>query len=196
MIFNIPNSITYVRIILIPVMVVLMYQIGPQNDVETNYCWGLWATVVFGIAGFSDLLDGYLARKYGEVSVLGKFIDPMADKLIHMAALVMLIPLDRIPAWIVVVLLFREIFVNGIRAAAAGEGLVIAAADWGKKKTAWLNFGIGGIIYYYPFSPGRPYGFNVYEAAKICLAIGLLYSVASALAYTVKFYKAVKHKTA
>ena len=192
MLFSLPNLITYGRIVLIPVIVVLMQQVGPHQDTAANYNYCMWATVFFAIAGISDLVDGYVARKYGEVSVLGKFIDPMADKLIHMAALVMLIPLNRVAAWIVVILLFREIFVNGIRAVAAGEGLIIDAAEWGKKKTAWLNCGIGGMIYFYPFGVGQWYELNVFFTAQVCLAVGMMYSLASAVVYTYRFYKEVK----
>ncbi len=196
MIFSVPNQITYGRIILIPIIVGLLAMIEPAGSVVDNQCYGLWATILFGIAGISDLVDGYYARKYGAVSLLGKFIDPMADKLIHMATLVMLVPLHRVPAWLVVVFLFREIFISGIRAVAAGEGLIIDAASWGKKKTAWFNFGIGGMIYYYPAFPGRSFEINIHAAAMVCFGIGLIYSVISALQYTTHFYNLVKHKGA
>lgn len=196
MLFNVPNLITYGRIVLIPGIAVLMSYIDPQGPLENNKCYGLWAMILFGVAGISDLVDGYYARKYGAVSLLGKFIDPMADKLIHMATLVMLIPLERIPAWVVVVFLFREIFITGIRAVAAGEGLMIDAASWGKKKTAWFNFGIAGMIYYYPIFEGSAFEFKTYPVAVVCFGIGLFYSVISALQYTAHFYKMVKHKGA
>lgn len=193
MVLSLPNLITYGRLILIPVLAVLMYLVDQTPSVTYGRTLCVWASVVFAVAGFSDLLDGYVARKYKSVSLLGKFFDPMADKLIHMTALVMLIPLGRIEAWVVVILLCREIFVTGIRAVAAGQGLIIDAASWGKYKTAWLNFGIGGLILYYPiFKPWV--NFNVYGAGQICLVIGLIFSVASGIMYSVHFFKAVAAK--
>lgn len=192
MIFSVANMITFGRILVIPIMVVLMGLIDSNNSLEYNKLLSLWAAVIFILAAISDLVDGYLARKQKTVSLLGKFIDPMADKLIHMAAMVMLIPLGRLPAWVAVVLLFREIFISGIRAVAAGEGLVIDAATWGKRKTAWLNMGFIGLILYYPWFEGRPYEINIYLVGMICLGIGFLYSVASAVSYSIVFFKKVK----
>lgn len=192
MLWSTPNLITYGRIAVIPILALLMVQIGPEHTAEHNACYSFWAMIVFAIAGISDLVDGYYARKYGEVSLLGKFFDPMADKLIHMTALVMLIPLGRLPAWFAVVLLFREIFVSGLRAAAAGEGLVIDAAQWGKWKTAWLNVGIAGVILYNPLFEGTAFQLNTYDASLVCLAIGFIFSVASAMQYTVAFFRRMK----
>ncbi|MCP5464596.1 MAG: CDP-diacylglycerol--glycerol-3-phosphate 3-phosphatidyltransferase [Deltaproteobacteria bacterium] len=192
MLFNVPNLITYGRIVLIPLLVVLMSFIDPAGAMAQNKCYGFWAMVVFAIAGISDLVDGYYARKYGAVSTIGKFIDPMADKLIHMATMVMLIPLGRLAAWVVVVLLFREIFVTGIRAVAASEGLVIDAVVWGKRKTAWLNFGLGGLIYYYPAFPGTNFELQIYEASLLCIGIAFVYSVGSAVVYTKRFLQVIR----
>lgn len=192
MLFNVPNLITYGRIVLIPALVVLISLIGPGHSIEHNKLFGLWAMGLFIIAGISDLVDGYYARKYGAVSLMGKFIDPMADKLIHMAVMVMLVPLARIPAWLVVVLLFREIFINGIRAVAAGEGLVIDAAAWGKRKTAYLNVGLSGLIYYYPMFPGTSFELNTAFVSNVCLAIASVYSIASAVVYSKRFFQMVR----
>lgn len=176
---------------MIPIVVVLLSLIGPNKSYEYNWAMSFWTAVIFSLAAISDLVDGYYARKYGAVSVMGKFIDPMADKLIHMAAMVMLIPLGRLPAWIVVILLFREIFISGIRAMAAGEGLIIDAATWGKRKTAWLNLGLICIILYYPWFAHTKYEINVYGVGMICLVVGFFYSVASAVNYTVHFFNKV-----
>lgn len=192
MLWSTPNLITYARIGVIPFLAILLAYIGPNQTDEVNRSLSFWAMILFAFAGISDLFDGYYARKYGEVSILGKFFDPMADKLIHMTALVMLIPLGRLPAWVAVVLLFREIFVSGIRAAAAGEGLIIDAATWGKWKTAWLNVGIAGVILYYPLFEGTSFAFQTYEASLICLAIGFGFSVLSALQYTMAFFNKMK----
>ncbi len=192
MLFSVPNLITYSRIILIPVLVVLLTMVGDGRPEDSNWLLCFWAMILFTVAGISDLVDGFYARRYGAISKMGKFIDPMADKLVHMTALVMLIPLGRIPAWVVVVLLFREIFITGIRAVAASEGLVIDAATWGKRKTAWLNIGLGAMIFYYPIFKGTAFEINTYGVGVICLLIGFLYSIASAALYTTHFFKIVK----
>jgi len=171
-----------------------MAMVDPTRNMGYNLAMCQWAMFVFVVAGISDLVDGYYARKYGAVSMMGKFIDPMADKLIHMTAMVMLIPLERMPAWLVVVFLFREILISGLRAVAAGEGLIIDAASWGKKKTAWLNFGLAGLIYYYPMFPGTVYEIDPYMTGWICLIIALVYSVASAGVYVKDFFHAVLKK--
>jgi CDP-diacylglycerol---glycerol-3-phosphate 3-phosphatidyltransferase len=192
MILNVPNIITFSRILLIPVLTAFLLMIDPEKPLAYNQCMSYWAAFVFAIAAISDLVDGYYARKFGEVSKIGKFFDPMADKLIHMTALVLLIPLNRIAAWIVVVLLFREIFITGLRAMAAGEGIIIDAAAWGKRKTAWLNVGLSALLIYYPLFPGTSYELNSYAVGMVCIAIGSVYSVASAINYTLHFFKSVK----
>jgi CDP-diacylglycerol--glycerol-3-phosphate 3-phosphatidyltransferase len=189
MFLNVPNSITLGRIMIIPILGVLLgLQEGSSND-TLNRTLSLWAALVFILAGISDLVDGYYARKYGEVSIAGKFFDPLADKLIHMTAMIFLIPLGRIEAWVVVVLLFREIFITGLRSMAAGEGMIIDAGEWGKMKTAWLNFGIGALIIHYPL-----FGLNSHVIGYICVAVGFLYSVLSAGQYSLVFVKTMRKK--
>jgi CDP-diacylglycerol--glycerol-3-phosphate 3-phosphatidyltransferase len=125
---------------------------------------------------------------------MGKFFDPMADKLIHMTALVFLIPLGRIEAWLVVVLLSREIFINGLRSMAVGEGIVIDAATWGKRKTAWLNVGIGALIMHHSLFPGTLFEIRSAPFGYFCLWIGLIFSVASGVQYTVGFFRQMQKK--
>lgn len=192
--YNVPNMISYVRILLIPALAILMGLMNPELGKDANGAYAAWATIIFSLAGVSDLVDGYYARKYKAVSTMGKFIDPMADKLIHMTAMIMLIPLGRLPAWVVVILLFREIFITGVRAVAAGEGLIIPAADAGKMKTVWLNFGLGGMIYFYPLFAGTRWEINVYGTAVLCMALGFLFSVISAIMYTVQFIKVINKR--
>ncbi|MBF0107073.1 MAG: CDP-diacylglycerol--glycerol-3-phosphate 3-phosphatidyltransferase [Deltaproteobacteria bacterium] len=188
---TVPNILTISRIVLVPVLVVLLSMIDPQKGAEDNFNIGMWTMWIFIIGGITDLVDGYCARKLGMVSKLGKFIDPMADKLICMAVMVMLIPLGRIDAWVVVVLLFRDIFITGIRAVAASEGIVIAAAEWGKRKTAWLNVALSAMILYYPLFKGTVIELNVFFIANVCLLVGTVYSLASGLMYTFRFFKEV-----
>lgn len=124
---NLPNKLSLVRVGLIPVMVALMYPC-------TTLC-NLLSAAVFAAAAFTDYLDGHIARKNGIVTDFGKFIDPVADKLLNLSAFIMLIHANLMPAWAVVVILARELCVDGLRMVAVGNGQVIAAGMLGKIKT-------------------------------------------------------------
>ncbi len=140
---NLPNLLTLTRVAAVPVVVVLLL-----SDSRSS---GMWAAAIFGIAAVTDFVDGWLARKWGVVTVLGKFLDPLADKLIVMAALIMLIPLDRVPAWAVFVILAREMVVTGLRSIASSEGIVIGASELGKYKTIYQMIAIPGLMLHYDF---------------------------------------------
>lgn len=124
---NLPNKLSLLRMGLIPVMVALMY-------VQSQTC-SILAAVVFGIAAFTDYLDGYIARKQHIVTDFGKFVDPVADKLLNLSAMIMLVHQGIMPAWAVVAILARELCVDGLRMVAVGHGQVIAAGMLGKIKT-------------------------------------------------------------
>lgn len=140
---NLPNLLTLARVAAVPVVVILLL-----FDTRIS---GMWAAAIFGIAAITDFVDGWLARKWGVVTVLGKFLDPLADKLIVMAALIMLIPLDRVPAWAVFVILAREMVVTGLRSIASAEGIVIDASDLGKYKTIYQMVAIPGLMLHYDY---------------------------------------------
>jgi CDP-diacylglycerol---glycerol-3-phosphate 3-phosphatidyltransferase len=140
---NLPNLLTLGRMAAIPLLVVLLLFPGRST------CF--WAAAVFSLAAVTDWLDGWLARKWQVVTVLGKFLDPLADKLIVMAALIMLIPLGRVPAWAVFVILAREIVITGLRSIASAEGIVIAASDLGKYKTIFQMVAIIGLLLHYDY---------------------------------------------
>ena len=125
---NIPNLLTLTRILLIPVFVVLFSTPDPDRS--------LMAAIVFVVAAVTDMLDGYLARKSGQVTKLGKLLDPIADKLLVLSALILLVNVDRVSALVAILIIARELGVTGIRAIAAGEGLIIAAETTGKYKMA------------------------------------------------------------
>ena len=140
---NLPNKITMLRVFLIPFFVVFMLVSAIPYS---KYI----ALVVFVVASLTDTLDGYIARKYKLVSNFGKFMDPLADKLLVCSAMICLIEMGRLPAWIVIVIISREFIISGFRLVASDNGVVIAASYWGKFKTTFqmlmiivllLNFG-------------------------------------------------------
>ncbi len=139
--WNLPNMLTVGRIFIIPLFVWLLYDGDPWYSVL--------AASVFTLAAVTDIVDGFLARRWNMITVTGKLLDPLADKLIVAAALVMMVRLGRIPAWIVIILLSREFIVTGLRQVAASEGLVIAAGQEGKWKTALQLVGIVAMCIHY-----------------------------------------------
>lgn len=189
---NLPNLLTMARIVMIPLCLWFLDQATPRA------CF--WSAVVFTVAAVTDLLDGWLARKLGIVSVLGKFLDPLADKLIVMATLVWMVPMGRIPAWTVVILLGREISVTALRSIAASEGVVIAAGQEGKAKTALQMIGIIALLLGYPY-PLRYVGIDLgivdlVHVGRALVYISLVFSVASAAQYLRLFGAAVEAKEA
>jgi CDP-diacylglycerol--glycerol-3-phosphate 3-phosphatidyltransferase len=189
---NLPNLLTMARIVMIPLFLWLLGRGTPKD------CF--WAAVVFTGAAITDVLDGWLARKFEIVSVLGKFLDPLADKLIVMASLVWMVPMGRIPAWVVVVLLAREISVTGLRSIAASEGVVIAAGQEGKTKTALQMIGIIALVLGYPYHlsyVGVDLGVvDLVHVGRLLVYLSLVFSVASAAQYVRLFGAAVEAKEA
>src|SRR5215475_9810223 len=140
---NLPNLLTFARILMIPAVLFLLDRGAPRD------CY--WAAWVYALAAITDLLDGWLARRSGLVTIIGKFLDPLADKLIVAATLVWMVPMGRIPAWAVVLLICREITITALRSIAGAEGLVIAAGEGGKVKTALQMIGIICLLLGYPY---------------------------------------------
>lgn len=132
---NLPNKITVARMLLIPIMIIVPY-LGLNNILFGSVTIESFITlIIFLIASFTDFLDGYLARKNNLVTTFGKFLDPIADKLLVLSALIMLVEQGIIPGWIPIIIAAREFIVSGIRMLAAGDGKVIAASWYGKVKT-------------------------------------------------------------
>lgn len=127
---NLPNKLTMFRVILIPFFVVFLLV-----DITSVDKW--IALAIFIVASLTDLLDGKIARKYNLVTNFGKFMDPLADKLLVCSALICLVALERIPAWMVIVIIAREFIISGFRLVASDNGVVIAASYWGKFKTTF-----------------------------------------------------------
>lgn len=137
---TLPNKLTLIRIVMIPIFVIIFY-ISPLADFDLNLgitsipLSFLIGTIVFAIAAFTDFLDGNLARKYNLVTTFGKFLDPLADKLLVTSALLICVEFGLIPSWVAIIIISREFMVTGIRLLAMGEGKVIAASKMGKAKT-------------------------------------------------------------
>src|SRR5512140_1058607 len=173
-----PNVITLVRIAAIPVFLVFTYYESRLNSFV--------AALVYSATAATDFLDGWLARRLNLVTVIGKFLDPLADKLIAMAALVMLVHLGRVPAWIVILLMAREFAVTGLRTIAMSEGIVIAAGQEGKYKTAVQLAGIVFLLLHYRYPIDFLVGVLEVDANKVGLALVYLsffFAVGSALIY-------------
>ena len=133
---NLPNKLTTARVVMIPLFLVAVYQ-----------GWWLAALVIFALASVTDALDGHIARSRGLVTDFGKFMDPLADKLLVTAALMVFVDLLEVPGWVVFLIVARELAITGLRTIAAGKGVVMAADKWGKVKTAsqmvWICYEIG-----------------------------------------------------
>ena len=128
---NLPNKLTIMRVILIPFFV--FFLLSPYFPAYGNYI----AVAIFIVASLTDMLDGKIARKYNLVTNFGKFMDPLADKLLVCSAMICLVEMGRIPAWIVIVIISREFIISGFRLIASDNGRVIAASYWGKFKTTF-----------------------------------------------------------
>jgi CDP-diacylglycerol---glycerol-3-phosphate 3-phosphatidyltransferase len=187
---NLPNMLTFLRILMIPAVLLLLSRGAPRD------CY--WAAWVYALAAITDLLDGWLARRQGLVSVLGKFLDPLADKLIVAGTLVWLVPMGRIAAWAVVLLISREITITALRSIASTEGIVIAAGEGGKAKTALQMIGIICLIIGYPYeldllfvSFGRV---DLVHVGRLLIYCSLVFSIASAARYMGLFVDAIDAK--
>ncbi|MGZ6276663.1 MAG: CDP-diacylglycerol--glycerol-3-phosphate 3-phosphatidyltransferase [Syntrophales bacterium] len=173
---NFPNLITLLRATVIPVLFFLLLSPGRDGS--------LIIAGLFVLAALTDLLDGYLARKYEIVTAMGKFLDPIADKLIVNTAMILMIPIGRISAWIVAIIIIRDFVVDGIRAISQSEGYVIQASRLGKQKTLCQVFAVSALMIHYPFL-----GIDAHAVGTVILYIALVLSVTSGIDYLIKFYK-------
>lgn len=186
---NLPNLLTFMRILMIPLVLVFLQQGSPRA------CF--WAAIVYSLAAITDLLDGWLARRQGLVSVLGKLLDPLADKLIVAAVLVWLVSMGRMPAWVVVILLSREITITALRSVASAEGLIISAGDGGKLKTALQMVGLICLIVGYPYDFWLFADFgriDFVHVGRLLVYLSLVFSITSAASYLQLFAQAVQRK--
>jgi CDP-diacylglycerol---glycerol-3-phosphate 3-phosphatidyltransferase len=180
---NAPNLMTLGRIACIPVFLALLSYENRRNS--------FLAALVFAAAAISDWLDGWLARVSNKVTTLGKFLDPLADKIIVLSALVMLVRLGRVPVWVVVIILARELLISGLRTIAMSEGLEIAASRGGKWKTSLQLSGIIALMVHYHFAIDYLFGTVVTDFHTVGLTLlylSLIPGIASAVDYVRAFY--------
>jgi CDP-diacylglycerol--glycerol-3-phosphate 3-phosphatidyltransferase len=186
---NLPNLITIGRVALVPFVLLLIDNYSPLRT--------FLASLLYIGAAAGDALDGYLARKRNQVSVLGKFLDPLADKLIVTAVLVTMVSLNRAPAWVVVVLIGRDLAINGLRSIASAQGLVIAASDGGKIKTALQLVAIMMLLIHFQYPMlgsealvGHTVSVDYHNVGRIVLYLSMIVSLVSGAEYIQKFFNA------
>ncbi|MBN1960512.1 MAG: CDP-diacylglycerol--glycerol-3-phosphate 3-phosphatidyltransferase [Deltaproteobacteria bacterium] len=189
--WTLPNVITIARLGLLPFIVFLIWP-GIENR-ETCF----WAAVIYTIGGVLDVLDGILARRRNEVTVLGKFLDPLADKLFYLVTLIALMQLQepRVPAWLVMIVLARELAITGLRGIAASDGIVIAAGGGGKMKTTLATVGMVGLLIHYPyFINFGPFSalIDMHYIGLWLTYISIAFSISSGIEYLVGFNKAMR----
>ena len=175
---NLPNSITLLRIFLIPVFVWLYLEPTPER--------ALWAGLVFAAAAFTDFLDGYLARRSGQITNLGKLLDPVADKLLVAAGLILLVQGQQIAVWLAIVMIARELIVTGARAVAAKEGFIVPADSLGKFKVIGQIGGILCLIFQGAWIEAQAF---LSSAGITLLYVALVFSLASGWRYLVLIFK-------
>ena len=176
-VWNIPNLLSFFRILTVPFVVVCLFSPSPLAS--------FLAALIFGIASITDLLDGYIARYQKSETAIGQLLDPLADKLLINSALIMLIPLGRIEAWMVVLIVAREVAVTGLRGIASIRGLVIAASGWGKAKTIFQTIALVGLLLHYEY-----FRIDFHALGMILMWIALAITVWSGFHYFYKFYQA------
>lgn len=174
---NLPNKLTLLRVVLIPVFVVLLLLEGGQNDTLR-----IAALIVFCLASFTDFLDGQIARRNNLVTNFGKFMDPLADKLLVCSALICMIELGQLPSWYVITVIAREFIISGFRLVAADNGIVIAASWWGKFKTTFQMLTVILLILNIP---------ALHTVTMIIAGIAFVLTLVSLLDYIAKNYKVI-----
>jgi len=180
-VLNLPNTITMLRIGIIPVLFFLLLSPGPTGS--------LVIACIFVVAALTDLLDGYIARRYQIVTTMGKFLDPIADKLVVNTAMILMIPLGRIPAWIVAIIIVRDFTVDGIRTIASSEGVIIQSSRLAKQKTLCQVVAVTALMIHYPLL-----GADAHLVGIAILYLALFLTIYSGMDYLVKFSKEIFKK--
>lgn len=202
-VWNIANYLTIARMLAIPVVIVLMMLVEPETRHQSwtslepadplghNYLYCVLAAIIFGAASITDLLDGYLARKLHLETNLGKLLDPLADKLLVIGAMIMLVEMSRLPGWMALVVIAREIGITALRGIATDQGIVIAASQLGKWKTATTLPALACLTLYYDFPLFVVRTVNPFAIGAILFMLAVILTVWSGLDYFAKFWKLV-----
>lgn len=172
---NLPNKLTVLRVCMIPFFVVMLLLNGGENQTYRYI-----AAAIFIVASLTDMLDGKIARKYNLVTNFGKFMDPLADKLLVCSALICLVDLKQLPAWMVIVIISREFIISGFRLVASDNGIVIAASYWGKFKTTFQMISVILLIVRIP---------ALTVLTQICVWTALVLTIISLVDYIAKNHK-------
>jgi len=194
--WTLPNIISVLRMVAVPFVVLFLYlekYLHIEKGITDNsvYCW--IAGIFYIFAALSDILDGYLARKMNQVSTFGKFLDPLADKILVITALVMLVGLDRVPAWLAIIVVGRELAITSLRSMAVSDGVVIAASKLGKIKTVLQNTALGFLIVHYAI---HPFGLTLptHSIGMTLLVLAVAWTVWSGIDYGYDFFIAREKK--
>lgn len=185
---NLPNYITLGRLFAVVGLFILMMMTKEEGALTVlPPAPSLAAALLFVAASISDLFDGYYARKHKISSTFGKFFDPLADKLLFLTAMIMMIPLGRIPAWLVVIFFVREVMITALRGIAVDSRIVIAADQWGKYKSIFISITCTGLLMHYPW-----WGLEWRYVGWFFMPVALLLSVGSGIHYMVGFIRGLK----
>lgn len=176
--FNLPNTITLMRIGVVPFLFILLSNPGEF--------WSLVIAGLFVVASITDFFDGYIARKYHMITTMGKFLDPIADKIIVNTAMILMIPIGRIPAWIVAITIIRDLIVDVIRSIASSEGIFMQASILGKQKTVTQIIAVTALMIHYSI-----FGINAHIVGTVILYVALFLTIYSGIDYFIKLYKNV-----
>lgn len=182
---NLPNFLTLLRIFFVPLLVAVLVQEKFRSDIAILDAYkDFWALTIFLAAAATDLLDGYLARRWRQTTTVGTLLDPIADKLLISAALISLVQIRQVPAWMVVVIVGREFAVSGLRSIAAAEGYTIQASDLGKTKMVMQVIAISLVML-------SGHWHELHRPADLALWGVLVFAMVSALDYFRKFWRRV-----
>jgi CDP-diacylglycerol--glycerol-3-phosphate 3-phosphatidyltransferase len=186
---NLPNRLTFFRMLMIPVVVLALYFLKdtPNSLASNKYLLGQLACWVFVIAGITDFLDGYIARKRNIVTVFGSFLDPIADKFLVVSSLIMLLYLERVHAIVVIILVLREMYMTSLRLLALGEGINVPVSSMGKWKTGTQMVATPMLMIYDHFL-----GMNLVLLGTILIYVSSFLSMLSALIYSLNMIKKLR----
>ncbi len=179
---NLPNKLTLFRIFIVPLIIVFL--------IKPSQLYSFLAAVVFTVAAITDWLDGHLARTTGQVTTLGKLLDPIADKILMASVYIPLVAVDRIPAWLATIMIGRELAISGLRAMAASEKLIIPAGPAGKYKTGFEIAAMEFLLLDWDFNY-----MNFKTVGFVCLLVAMAFSLFAAFTYFVMYWRAKETAT-